>query len=163
MDDILQDERFQHIAKDVRFRKLKHQEKKVKIDKRFKDMFDDNRFKLTYLVDKRGRPLCNTTSENLRRYYDISDSDIGNDDKEEETFDIAKPSLEEVGDESTLNKKQKSFKKDKSHKKGSEKQLPVEEAKLNTKKKGGSILKFQSYCNCIISIIIKVIVIVSLA
>lgn len=87
MDGVGKDSRFSHITKDPRFRRMPKHEKKVKIDKRFKDMFTDKRFKLKYSVDKRGKPMNVTTNENLKQYYELSDSsDIEEDgsDNEEE-------------------------------------------------------------------------------
>ncbi|XP_052701173.1 ESF1 homolog isoform X1 [Crassostrea angulata] len=87
MDGVGKDSRFSHITKDPRFRRMPKHEKKVKIDKRFKDMFTDKRFKLKYSVDKRGKPMNVTTNENLKQYYELSDSsDIeeeGSDNEEE--------------------------------------------------------------------------------
>lgn len=40
MDEIQKDERFKHIVNDSRFRTLKRNERKVKIDQRFKVKFD---------------------------------------------------------------------------------------------------------------------------
>lgn len=87
MDGVGKDSRFSHITKDPRFRRMPKHEKKVKIDKRFKDMFTDKRFKLKYSVDKRGKPMNVTTNENLKQYYELSDSsddeEEGNDNEEE--------------------------------------------------------------------------------
>ena len=84
MDHVLKDKRFSHISKDPRFRRMPKHERKVKIDKRFKDMFSDKRFKLKYSVDKRGRPANTTTNENLKKYYELSDSDDSDSDDDEE-------------------------------------------------------------------------------
>ncbi|KAK3600603.1 hypothetical protein CHS0354_001132 [Potamilus streckersoni] len=73
--DALKDERFANIAKDPRFHKMPRQERKVKIDKRFEAMFDDKKFNVKYSVDKRGRPINLTSNENLKRFYELSDSD----------------------------------------------------------------------------------------
>lgn len=75
MDDILKDKRFAHVAKDPRFRRMPVGERKVKIDKRFKNMFQDKRFKLKYSVDKRGKPVNLSTDENLKKYYELSDQE----------------------------------------------------------------------------------------
>lgn len=142
MDEIVQDKRFAHIAKDLRFRQPKREHRKVKIDKRFKGMFDDNRFKLTYLVDKRGRPTVNTTSENLRRYYDMSESE----DDENERKDVSND--EHTSQSSASNKKEQnvdlkdSTRGKKAKQKGKEKkQIEVEEDQgresVATKKKKG--------------------------
>lgn len=71
----IDDDRFKHIATDPRFRGVPKSQRKVKIDKRFTGMFDDKRFKLKYVMDKRGRPIHHTTSEDLKKYYEVSSSD----------------------------------------------------------------------------------------
>ncbi|KAL6439397.1 hypothetical protein ACFW04_003916 [Cataglyphis niger] len=75
MDEMLKDARFAHIAKDPKFRRIPKAERKVKIDHRFKDMFKDKKFTVKYTIDKRGRPINQTTTENLRKYYDLSSSE----------------------------------------------------------------------------------------
>lgn len=75
MDELLKDARFAHIAKDPKFRHIPKTERKVKIDKRFQGMFKDKKFTVTYTTDKRGRPVNQTTTENLRKYYDLSSNE----------------------------------------------------------------------------------------
>ncbi|KAL3872948.1 hypothetical protein ACJMK2_036117 [Sinanodonta woodiana] len=86
MDD-LKDERFTHIAMDPRFHKMPRQERKVKIDKRFEAMFDDKKFNVKYSVDKRGRPLNLKSNENLKRFYELSDSDDDDNDSGDDDND----------------------------------------------------------------------------
>lgn len=74
------DDRFLRVQKDPRFWEMPERERKVKIDKRFQSMFHDQRFKIKYTVDKRGRPVNHTSSEDLKRFYKVSDSE----DEEEE-------------------------------------------------------------------------------
>uniref|UniRef100_A0A671VPL8 ESF1, nucleolar pre-rRNA processing protein, homolog (S. cerevisiae) n=1 Tax=Sparus aurata TaxID=8175 RepID=A0A671VPL8_SPAAU len=69
------DERFLRVQKDPRFWEMPERERKVKIDKRFQSMFHDKRFKVKYTVDKRGRPINHTSTEDLKRFYNISDSE----------------------------------------------------------------------------------------
>ncbi|KAM4042454.1 ESF1 homolog [Anomaloglossus baeobatrachus] len=69
------DQRFSRVTQDPRFREMPEKEKKIKIDKRFRAMFHDKKFSLKYTVDKRGRPINHNTTEDLKRYYDLSDSD----------------------------------------------------------------------------------------
>lgn len=76
------DERFHRVQKDPRFWEMPERERKIKIDKRFHSMFHDSRFKVKYTVDKRGRPINQTSTEDLKRFYNISDS--GDDEEEEE-------------------------------------------------------------------------------
>ncbi|KAI1896880.1 hypothetical protein AGOR_G00099400 [Albula goreensis] len=69
------DDRFHRVKKDPRFWEMPEKERKIKIDKRFQSMFHDKRFKLKYTVDKRGRPVNHSSTEDLKRFYDLSDSD----------------------------------------------------------------------------------------
>lgn len=71
----MSDQRFRRVAKDPRFWEMPEKDRKVKIDKRFRAMFHDKKFKLNYAVDKRGRPISHSTTEDLKRFYDLSDSD----------------------------------------------------------------------------------------
>ncbi|XP_046859479.1 ESF1 homolog [Xenia sp. Carnegie-2017] len=69
------DERFSHIKKDPRFRIIPNKKKKVKIDSRFQQMFNDEDFNTKYFVDKRGRKVKESASEDLSKFYEISDED----------------------------------------------------------------------------------------
>ncbi|XP_029994626.1 ESF1 homolog [Sphaeramia orbicularis] len=69
------DERFARVQKDPRFWEMPERERKIKIDKRFQSMFHDERFKVKYTVDKRGRPINHTSTEDLKRFYKLSDSE----------------------------------------------------------------------------------------
>ncbi|KAM4831602.1 ESF1 homolog [Urocitellus parryii] len=73
--EIMSDQRFKRVSKDPRFWEMPEKDRKVKIDKRFRAMFHDKKFKLNYAVDKRGRPINHSTTEDLKRFYDLSDSD----------------------------------------------------------------------------------------
>ncbi|CAG4965258.1 unnamed protein product [Parnassius apollo] len=79
MGDILKDSRFAKYLNDPRYKQIPKHERKVKIDKRFQSMFEDDKFKVKYTVDKRGRPINETSTENLRKYYDIDDSSESSD------------------------------------------------------------------------------------
>lgn len=85
MADQMRDERFSHISSDPRFRATPKSVRKVKIDKRFQSLFTDKRFQLKYSVDKRGRPIEQSSNENFRKYYEISteesSDESGSDDK----------------------------------------------------------------------------------
>lgn len=74
MGDILKDSRFSKYLNDPRYRQIPKHERKVKIDKRFQSMFKDEKFKVKYTVDKRGRPVNETSTENLRKYYELEES-----------------------------------------------------------------------------------------
>uniref|UniRef100_A0A8C2UZG0 ESF1 homolog n=1 Tax=Chinchilla lanigera TaxID=34839 RepID=A0A8C2UZG0_CHILA len=63
------------VSKDPRFWEMPEKDRKVKTDKRFRAMFHDRKFKLNYAVDKRGCPINHSTIEDLKRFYDLSDSD----------------------------------------------------------------------------------------
>uniref|UniRef100_A0A3Q1FYT0 ESF1, nucleolar pre-rRNA processing protein, homolog (S. cerevisiae) n=1 Tax=Acanthochromis polyacanthus TaxID=80966 RepID=A0A3Q1FYT0_9TELE len=80
------DDRFLRVQKDPRFWEMPERERKVKIDKRFQSMFHDERFKVKYTVDKRGRPISHTSTEDLKRFYKLSDSE----EEEEEEKDKKK-------------------------------------------------------------------------
>ncbi|KAM4595186.1 ESF1 homolog [Fundulus diaphanus] len=69
------DERFRRVQKDPRFWEMPEKEHKVKIDKRFQSMFHDQRFKVKQTVDKRGRPVSHSTADDLKRFYQLSDSE----------------------------------------------------------------------------------------
>ncbi|XP_011634209.1 ESF1 homolog [Pogonomyrmex barbatus] len=75
MDEMLKDTRFAHVARDPKFRRIPKAERKVKIDHRFKGMFTDKNFTVKYTIDKRGRPVNQTTTEDLRKFYDLSSSE----------------------------------------------------------------------------------------
>ncbi|KFP12494.1 ESF1 [Egretta garzetta] len=86
-EEILRDGRFSCVTRDPRFWEMPEKERKIKIDKRFRAMFHDKKFKLKYTVDKRGRPINFTSAENLRKFYALSesDSDLSEDDTKEQT------------------------------------------------------------------------------
>ena len=59
----MEDQRFAHVKTDPKFRRIPKGARKVKIDSRFKSMFKDKQFKVKYTVDKRGRPVNHTSTE----------------------------------------------------------------------------------------------------
>ncbi|CAO2623358.1 ESF1 homolog [Lemmus lemmus] len=69
---------------------MPEKDRKVKIDKRFRAMFHDKKFKLNYAVDKRGRPITHSTTEDLKRFYDLSDSDSDLSDEESKVLNQKK-------------------------------------------------------------------------
>ncbi|XP_059842179.1 ESF1 homolog [Hypanus sabinus] len=105
-EEVMNDERFSRVMKDPRFWEMPEKERKVKIDKRFQGMFHEKKFKLNYTVDKRGRPIHHSTTEDLKRFYDLDsdDSDL-------------------VEDECTENKRKEVGKKMKKRKSGFNKNL----------------------------------------
>ncbi|XP_050476151.1 ESF1 homolog [Bombus huntii] len=90
MDELLNDKRFAHITRDPKFKRIPKAERKVKIDKRFQSMFKDKKFTVQYTIDKRGRPVNQTSYENLRKYYDLSSSE-----EEDREKEVEKPKQEE--------------------------------------------------------------------
>ncbi|XP_037303264.1 ESF1 homolog, partial [Manduca sexta] len=83
MSDILKDTRFAKYLNDPRYKQIPKHERKVKIDKRFQSMFNDSKFKVKYTVDKRGRPVNETSTENLRKYYELDESEDDSDAEEQ--------------------------------------------------------------------------------
>lgn len=84
MGDILKDSRFTKYLNDPRYRQIPKHERKVKIDKRFQSMFKDEKFKVKYTVDKRGRPVNETSTENLRKYYEVDETEGSSSDEEDD-------------------------------------------------------------------------------
>uniref|UniRef100_A0A1I8N4A4 Uncharacterized protein n=1 Tax=Musca domestica TaxID=7370 RepID=A0A1I8N4A4_MUSDO len=82
---IWQDERFQHLVTDPRFKNLPKVQRKVKIDKRFEGMFTNDKFQVKYTVDKYGRRVNRSNADDLRKYYELNSSD--DEEKEEEEED----------------------------------------------------------------------------
>lgn len=81
--EIYKDERFAHLINNPRYKQLPNKEAKVKIDKRFQSMFKDDHFKVKYKVDKYGRQVNKTSSEDLKTYYDQS-SDESSEEEEKQ-------------------------------------------------------------------------------
>ncbi|GJQ65392.1 hypothetical protein Trydic_g7502 [Trypoxylus dichotomus] len=86
----MEDKRFIHVISDPKFRRIPKAERKVKIDKRFKSMFKDKKFKVKYTVDSRGRPVNRTSTEDLKRYYHLSseESCSSEEDENEQENDV---------------------------------------------------------------------------
>lgn len=82
-EDIYKDERFAHLLKNPRFKTIPKKESKIKIDDRFKAMFEDEKFNIQYNVDKYGRKINKKSSDNLKDYYHLESSDSSEDDEEE--------------------------------------------------------------------------------
>ncbi|KAL0266630.1 UNVERIFIED_CONTAM: hypothetical protein PYX00_009121 [Menopon gallinae] len=97
MDEVTKDPRFAHIVKDARFRRLPKKHVKVTVDKRFQSMFTDKKFQIKCHVDKRGRPLDIGASEDLKRYYDLSDSDEESEDSENKEDNVKESAEDDDG------------------------------------------------------------------
>ncbi|ELW69958.1 ESF1 like protein [Tupaia chinensis] len=112
----MSDQRFRRVAKDPRFWEMPEKDRKVKIDKRFRAMFHDKKFKLNYAVDKRGRPINHSTTEDLKRFYDLSDSDSDLSNEDSKTLNQKKlkkksQSRKEIDSKNMTEEKKKETKK----------------------------------------------------
>ncbi|XP_070492045.1 ESF1 homolog [Chironomus tepperi] len=79
--DIFKDERFAHLLSNPRFKQLPKKEGKVKIDDRFKPMFENDKFNIQYNVDKYGRKVNKKSVENLKNYYDLDSNESSDEEK----------------------------------------------------------------------------------
>ncbi|KAM7440683.1 pre-rRNA-processing protein esf1 [Porites harrisoni] len=109
----MEDPRFTRVAQDPRFKKISRKERKLKIDGRFEKMFTDKSFTTKYFVDKRGSRVEKTSTEDLHRFYEMSDES----DKEDEDEEI-QPKEKEIREitekkvAKSKSKKEKAVKKD---------------------------------------------------
>lgn len=101
MGDILKDDRFTKYLNDPKYRQIPKHERKVKIDKRFQSMFKDEKFKVKYTVDKRGRPVNETSTENLRKYYEVDESEGSSSSDEGDEEKTENEKHDDSGDSST--------------------------------------------------------------
>lgn len=74
-NDIFKDQRFAHLVADPRFKNIYKSTKSVKIDKRFESMFKDDKFKVKYTIDKYGRRVNKSSTDDLEKYYELSSED----------------------------------------------------------------------------------------
>ncbi|XP_025197717.1 ESF1 homolog [Melanaphis sacchari] len=81
------DKRFSKIGDDPKFRRLPKADRKVKIDKRFQSIFNDKRFKVKYTIDKRGKPLRGSTTDDFKKFYHLSDDEKDDLDSEQSSSD----------------------------------------------------------------------------
>lgn len=109
------DKRFSKIGDDPKFRRVPKADRKVKIDKRFQSIFNDKRFKVKYTIDKRGRPLHGSTTDDFKKFYHMSDDE--KDDTESEQNSSDDVTSESVSDEHTLVEDGESIKSIKTSKK----------------------------------------------
>ncbi|XP_060661596.1 ESF1 homolog [Drosophila nasuta] len=98
-DGIWKDARFQHLLSDPRFRGVPKVQRKVKIDKRFQGMFEDEKFKVKYTVDKYGRPVNKSNSEDLRKYYELDENESEDEDEAEAEAEASKQAQQSDEDE----------------------------------------------------------------
>ncbi|KAI6191564.1 hypothetical protein M3Y97_00241700 [Aphelenchoides bicaudatus] len=75
--ETVKDPRLSTVQSDQTFREMPKREKKVKVDPRFKAMFDDERFASTSAkVDRHGRPINKLKDrEDLRNLYELDESE----------------------------------------------------------------------------------------
>ncbi|KAF0746479.1 ESF1, partial [Aphis craccivora] len=82
------DKRFSKIGDDPKFRRIPKADRKVKIDKRFQSIFNDKRFKVKYTIDKRGKPLRGSTTDDFKKFYHMSDDEKDDTDSEQNSSDV---------------------------------------------------------------------------
>ncbi|KAL5276149.1 ESF1 family protein [Megaselia abdita] len=90
-----QDERFSKFVNDPRFQKFAPNRKKVKIEKRFQSMFNDDKFKTNYTVDKYGKRIKKTSTEELKRFYELESEGSSDEDKSDAEEKSEKSEIEE--------------------------------------------------------------------
>ncbi|CAH3174378.1 unnamed protein product [Porites lobata] len=109
----MEDPRFTRVAQDPRFKKISRKERKLKIDGRFEKMFTDKSFTTKYFVDKRGSRVEKTSTEDLHRFYEMSDeSDKEDEDEEIQPKEKEIKELTEKKVAKSKSKKEKAVKKD---------------------------------------------------
>jgi len=84
---LIMDKRFSKIGDDPKFRRVPKADRKVKIDKRFQSIFNDKRFKVKYTIDKRGKPLLGSTTDDFKKFYHMSDDEKDDTDAEQNSSD----------------------------------------------------------------------------
>jgi len=89
------DKRFSKIGDDPKFRRVPKADRKVKIDKRFQSIFNDKRFKVKYTIDKRGKPLRGSTTDDFKKFYHMSDEEKDDTDSEQNSSDVTQESESE--------------------------------------------------------------------
>ncbi|KAI0987270.1 hypothetical protein GJ496_009611 [Pomphorhynchus laevis] len=67
------DDRYKEVITDPRFKRLPKSKRKLKVDKRFKSMFEDKEFQMQKRRDARGAILPKV-KENFEKFYDVEES-----------------------------------------------------------------------------------------
>ncbi len=120
------DDRFSKLTSDPRFRTYRKVDKKLKVDSRFKSMFTENKFKLKYSMDKRGKNKKHLISDDYKKFYRLSDEeDAEQKDAEQEKH--------ETGDAPSTKEKQNGKTAEKNLKDKDEEVEPLAERKLTHK------------------------------
>ncbi|XP_017476034.1 PREDICTED: pre-rRNA-processing protein ESF1-like, partial [Rhagoletis zephyria] len=120
------DDRFSKLTSDPRFRTYRKVDKKLKVDSRFKSMFTENKFKLKYSMDKRGKNKKHLISDDYKKFYRLSDEeDAEQKDAEQEKH--------ETGDAPSTKEKQNGKAAEKNLEDKDEEVEPLAERKLTHK------------------------------
>ncbi|KAI6173361.1 Methionine--tRNA ligase, cytoplasmic [Aphelenchoides besseyi] len=86
------EERLEMVQSDPIFHEMPKHEKKIKVDARFKAMFEDEEFSSTRAkIDKRGRPVERKAYEKLDNVYELDSDDGGSTDEESSKICVEKP------------------------------------------------------------------------
>ncbi|XP_074596875.1 ESF1 homolog [Brevipalpus obovatus] len=95
------DERFKQVLTDPRFKTLSKKRRRIKVDSRFKSMFD-KKFNGGCLIDKRGRKVNRSAEKTLKKFYEVSSEEEEegkekdcDDDKDEDNDENIKSSEKE--------------------------------------------------------------------
>lgn len=80
--EVEEDDRFNAVAYDPRFQRFPREKSKIKVDDRFKDMFENPEFQVGSTKDKRGKKGNKKLVDEARRYYRLEE--------EEETAPVEK-------------------------------------------------------------------------
>lgn len=153
MANIKDDPRFSHISSDPRFRPMPKSKRKVKLDSRFKTLFTSTHFSHRTDIDKRGRPVLDSSKRNkhvMERFYDLSDSDeiesnSESEDNNEKTIDQKKGKRERKIVENAIQLDSDNFKGKSKDPKSRKRKASVALSPSNAKqKKPENILKLKS-------------------
>eukprot|EP00357_Protocruzia_adherens_P032925 CAMPEP_0115010702 /NCGR_PEP_ID=MMETSP0216-20121206/23490_1 /TAXON_ID=223996 /ORGANISM="Protocruzia adherens, Strain Boccale" /LENGTH=596 /DNA_ID=CAMNT_0002379001 /DNA_START=81 /DNA_END=1871 /DNA_ORIENTATION=- len=94
-DGVIRDKRFAHIQNDPKFSRLGKDDKKVRVDKRFKAMFQKKEFCSTGgLIDAKGRPVSQKSDkDDIKHLYKLEDDDgdegrMSSDESENENLQV---------------------------------------------------------------------------